>query len=229
MQDTLDWESVTSRARQTTCEPRQLERHVAGVLFERVALSSDTRALLKLEKQKGPPEVADLRVATKDFYGGNAPKVLDPFAGGGAIPLEAMRLGCEVTSLDLNPVAWFIQRGTLDYPQRFAGKRLTDAVFANRLVMAWNWPRNSPETIGALSAGKLGSGIGVGISAVWLVRPSPAPARAPAQARSRARSCARFRLHLSDPRRNLTPAMAIARSQLGVSALVSNSIIRFYG
>ena len=59
----------------------------------------------------------------QEFYGGNAPKVLDPFAGGGAIPLEAMRLGCEVTSADLNPVAWFIQKCTLDYPQRFAGKK----------------------------------------------------------------------------------------------------------
>ena len=36
-------------------------------------------------------------------YGGRASKVLDPFAGGGAIPLEAMRLGCEVTAMDINP------------------------------------------------------------------------------------------------------------------------------
>jgi adenine-specific DNA methylase len=64
-----------------------------------------------------------LRAAIREFYGGQAPKVLDPFAGGGAIPLEAMRLGCEVTSADLNPVAWFIQKCTLDYPQRFAGKK----------------------------------------------------------------------------------------------------------
>ncbi|HOA62090.1 MAG: DUF1156 domain-containing protein [Verrucomicrobia bacterium] len=64
-----------------------------------------------------------LRAAIRKFYGGQAPKVLDPFAGGGAIPLEAMRLGCEVTSADLNPVAWFIQKCTLDYPQRFAGKK----------------------------------------------------------------------------------------------------------
>ena len=68
-------------------------------------------------------EMDTLRAAIKKFYGGNAPKVLDPFAGGGAIPLEAMRLGCEVTSADLNPVAWFIQKCTLDYPQRFAGKK----------------------------------------------------------------------------------------------------------
>lgn len=54
--------------------------------------------------------------------GGKPPKVLDPFAGGGAIPLEAMRLGCEVTAADLNPVAWFILKCTLEYPQKLAGQ-----------------------------------------------------------------------------------------------------------
>ena len=54
--------------------------------------------------------------------GGTPPKVLDPFAGGGAIPLEAMRLGCEVTAADLNPVAWFILKCTLEYPQKLAGQ-----------------------------------------------------------------------------------------------------------
>lgn len=45
------------------------------------------------------------RQEIKKAYGGRAPKVLDPFAGGGAIPLEAMRLGCEATAVDINPVA----------------------------------------------------------------------------------------------------------------------------
>lgn len=57
-------------------------------------------------------------------YGGRAPKVLDPFAGGGAIPFEAMRLGCEAIANDLNPVAWFILKCTLEYPQKFAGETL---------------------------------------------------------------------------------------------------------
>lgn len=48
--------------------------------------------------------------------------MLDPFAGGGAIPLEAMRLGCDVTAVDINPVAWFILKCTLEYPQRLAGQ-----------------------------------------------------------------------------------------------------------
>ena len=55
-------------------------------------------------------------------YDGRAPKVLDPFAGGGAIPFEAMRLGCEVTAMDINPVAWFILKCTLEYPQKLAGQ-----------------------------------------------------------------------------------------------------------
>src|SRR5438132_1008290 len=55
-------------------------------------------------------------------YGGRAPRVLDPFAGGGAIPLEAMRLGCDVTAVDINPVAWFILKCTLEYPQRLANQ-----------------------------------------------------------------------------------------------------------
>ena len=47
------------------------------------------------------------------------PKVLDCFAGGGAIPLEALRLGCDTTAMDLNPVAYLIELACLDYPQRY--------------------------------------------------------------------------------------------------------------
>ena len=56
-------------------------------------------------------------------YSGRAPRVLDPFAGGGAVPLEALRLGCDVTAIDISPVAWFILKCTLEYPQRLAGKK----------------------------------------------------------------------------------------------------------
>jgi putative DNA methylase len=63
-------------------------------------------------------------------YGGRTPKMLDPFAGGGAIPLEAMRLGCDVTAVDINPVAWFILKCTLEYPQRLANQYLPLPKFA---------------------------------------------------------------------------------------------------
>jgi putative DNA methylase len=65
----------------------------------------------------------ELRATIREFHGNNPPRVLDPFAGGGAIPLEAMRLGCEVTASDINPVAWFILKCTLEYPQKFMGKK----------------------------------------------------------------------------------------------------------
>jgi putative DNA methylase len=48
------------------------------------------------------------------------------FAGGGAIPLEALRLGCEASALDLNPVAHIIELCTLVYPQKY-GKPDTTA------------------------------------------------------------------------------------------------------
>ncbi|GFP21533.1 hypothetical protein HKBW3S06_00760, partial [Candidatus Hakubella thermalkaliphila] len=55
---------------------------------------------------------------------GKPPKVLDPFAGGGAIPLEALRLGCETYASDLNPVAVLILKCTLEYPQKYGRKKV---------------------------------------------------------------------------------------------------------
>jgi adenine-specific DNA methylase len=77
------------------------------------------------------------RQEIKKAYGGKAPKVLDPFAGGGAIPLEAMRLGCEATAVDINPVAWFILKCTLEYPQKLAGqtRQLPEFILKNRPFM----------------------------------------------------------------------------------------------
>lgn len=69
------------------------------------------------------PDLQWFRQKILEAYGGRAPKMMDPFAGGGAIPLEAMRLGCEATAVDINPVAWFILKCTLEYPQKLAGQR----------------------------------------------------------------------------------------------------------
>ena len=71
---------------------------------------------------EGAAEIERFRAEIREAFGGRAPRVLDPFAGGGAIPLEAMRLGCEAVAADLNPVAWFILRCTLHYPRLLAGQ-----------------------------------------------------------------------------------------------------------
>lgn len=89
------------------------------------------------------------RQEIRKAYGGRAPRVLDPFAGGGAIPLEAMRLGCEVTAVDINPVAWFILKCTLEYPQKLAGKThpLPDFILEDEEFMA-NFYKAHPHLIG---------------------------------------------------------------------------------
>ncbi|HEX9548689.1 MAG TPA: hypothetical protein VF942_15210, partial [Acidimicrobiales bacterium] len=83
---------------------------------------------------------------------GVAPKVLDMFAGGGAIPLEAARLGCDVTAIELNPVAHLIERVMLEFPQRYpdlaADVRRWGAVWVDR---AWEqlkdiYPQVGPGT-----------------------------------------------------------------------------------
>ena len=75
-------------------------------------------------------ELARFRAEIREAFGGRAPRVLDPFAGGGAIPLEAMRLGCEAVAADINPVAWFILRCTLHYPQLLGGEARPLPAFA---------------------------------------------------------------------------------------------------
>tara|TARA_R110001592_G_scaffold325782_6_gene606385 strand:- start:15327 stop:18389 length:3063 start_codon:yes stop_codon:yes gene_type:complete len=59
-----------------------------------------------------------------DSFQDKMPKVFDPFAGGGAIPLEAARLGCKTYGNDINPVAHIIQKGSLEFPQKY-GKPIT--------------------------------------------------------------------------------------------------------
>src|SRR5436305_3104040 len=70
-----------------------------------------------------------LEQARKDILaanGGQAPRVLDMFAGGGSIPLEALRLGCEAYAVELNPVAHIIELCTLVYPQKYGPSLVTD-------------------------------------------------------------------------------------------------------
>lgn len=77
----------------------------------------------RLQEQTGK------EVSATDIAEGRAPRprVLDMFAGGGAIPLEAARLGCESHALELNPVAYLIELCTVTFPQKF-GATLADDV-----------------------------------------------------------------------------------------------------
>ena len=120
---------------------RELLARMAGKIVELPSASNDrikegTRGGIlhwgRESEEEGAAEIGILRDQIRSAFGGRAPRVLDPFAGGGAIPLEAMRLGCEAVAGDLNPVAWFILRCTLHYPHRLAGQTRTLPEFALR-------------------------------------------------------------------------------------------------
>ena len=66
--------------------------------------------------------IAEARVEIMNSCDGDLPTILDPFGGGGAIPLEATRLGLPTFTGDLNPVAVMIQRAMLEIPSRFADR-----------------------------------------------------------------------------------------------------------
>ncbi len=68
------------------------------------------------ELNRDHPEAAEL------FNPDKLPALHDPFAGGGAIPLEAQRLGLEAYASDLNPVAVLINKAMIEIPPKFAGK-----------------------------------------------------------------------------------------------------------
>ena len=109
-----------------------------GQIVERVKEETEGGILHWGRETENAETLEWFRQEIRKAYGGRAPKVLDPFAGGGAIPLEAMRLGCEATAVDINPVAWFILKCTLEYPQKLAGQTrpLPDFTVADREFMA---------------------------------------------------------------------------------------------
>ena len=78
--------------------------------------------IIKLTKWENSLDPISLDKARRDILkanGGKPPKVLDPFSGGGSIPLEALRLGCEAHAVEYNPVAVLILKCTLEYPQKY--------------------------------------------------------------------------------------------------------------
>lgn len=96
-----------------TLEAQQTERERLFDILERLVpweASNDQRIL------------AEARAEILKSCDGDLPKILDPFGGGGAIPLESLRLGLPTFTGDLNPVAVLIQRAMLEIPGRFAGQ-----------------------------------------------------------------------------------------------------------
>ena len=82
-----------------------------------------------------PSQLDTLRELLEYTWGKRRLSLLDPFAGGGSIPFEALRYGFDTRANELNPVAGTILRGTLDYPFRHGPDLATDvAAWGKRLT-----------------------------------------------------------------------------------------------
>ncbi len=88
---------------------------------ERQRLFGILERLVKWENSNNPDVLAEARAEIDRCFPDGRPPVLDPFAGGGAIPLEAQRLGLTALAGDLNPVAVLINKAMIEVPPRFAG------------------------------------------------------------------------------------------------------------
>ena len=84
--------------------------------------------LIRLSKAGPKPNLnllKDAEIKILKENNGKTPKILDPFGGGGSIPLENLRLGCETFTFDVNPVATLIQKCTLEFPLKFSSNKIT--------------------------------------------------------------------------------------------------------
>lgn len=89
---------------------------------ERERLFGILRELVVWENSNNDRVLNAAKAEIKKSMGDELPPLLDPFAGGGAIPLEAQRLGLKAYAQDLNPVAVTINKAMIEIPPLFAGK-----------------------------------------------------------------------------------------------------------
>ena len=95
-----------------TPEEQEIERQRLFKILER---------LVVWENSNNPDVLAEAKAEIDRCFPDGPPPILDPFAGGGAIPLEAQRLGLKALAGDLNPVAVLINKAMIEIPPRFAG------------------------------------------------------------------------------------------------------------
>ncbi|MDP1826609.1 MAG: DUF1156 domain-containing protein [Archangium sp.] len=120
LSDLVKWESTTDEA--------VLER-------AREEIRKSWREVCELNKDH--PQAAELFAPSK------MPGMHDPFAGGGAIPLEAQRLGLDAYASDLNPVAVLINKAMIEIPPKFVGCAPVGPVVDKDLVEQTEWPGSS--------------------------------------------------------------------------------------
>ncbi len=106
---------------------------------ERLRLFSIIERLVEWDNSTNEAVLEEARVEIRRSTNGNPPPLLDPFCGGGTIPLEAQRLGLAVYASDLNPVAVLITKALVEIPPRFAGHPPVNPDARRALGVSGSW------------------------------------------------------------------------------------------
>lgn len=106
-------------------------------ILERKRLHNLIERLVPWEATRDQSVLSEAREEILKSCDGNPPPILDPFAGGGSIPLEAQRLGLEARASDLNPVAVLINKALIEIPPKFAEHL---PVFPGAAEQRMSWP-----------------------------------------------------------------------------------------
>ena len=105
--------------------------------LERQRLFTILEKIVKWENMNDDEILAEAKAEIIKSSDGSPPALLDPFAGGGAIPLEAQRLGLKVYASDLNPVAVIINKAMVEIPPKFSGKPPINP--DSKLIIGMSW------------------------------------------------------------------------------------------
>jgi putative DNA methylase len=106
---------------------------------ERERLLDIVRNLMQKKMHEHPAVYAKARSEMLKHCDGNLPQVLDPFAGGGSIPLEAARLGCEAHAADLNPVAVLLNKCNLELIPKWINHSPVNAEGRENILRKAEW------------------------------------------------------------------------------------------
>jgi putative DNA methylase len=106
---------------------------------ERERLFDIIRRLMQKRLHEHPEVYAEARREMEKYCDGKLPPVLDPFAGGGSIPLEANRLGFEAHAADLNPVAVLLNKCNLEIAPRWLARPPVNPQSRRRIAGTQGW------------------------------------------------------------------------------------------
>ena len=115
--------------------------------IERERLFDIIRRLVPWEASNDEKILEEARAEIRRCYPDGPPAIVDPFAGGGSIPLEAQRLGLEAHASDLNPVAVLINKALIEIPPKFANRPPVHPDADPSGMMSWTGAQGLAEDV----------------------------------------------------------------------------------